>query len=359
VKIHLVTEASRLRDFVDEWEALADATSSPRSGGGFVTAWAEHMMDPDTELRVWIATEGQRVLGVLPFVAEPMPRGRVRLVAPSTNLMYGTVPIAHPERAAEVVQALVDEFVQQTDLVNIATLEWLPEGSPWTATFRDRLDGPEWVVAATRNYVSSATTIGNGVQAWLNERSTEFRRTVRRRARRYEEEGFRRITTEDPVEIVRRLPRLREFYVSTQQKWAQGEGYRFDDSMIRTLETAIAYCPRGRVALSVVERDDLLIGAQLALRAGRTMSCWIIGHDAAWSRFGPGIAALVEAFDAGARCGITLADFGGGDEPYKNDLHGGDSAVPMQSVTWCRPRLARMLSLESPSPSSATSRADT
>ena len=128
VKIHLVTEASRLRDFVDEWETLADATSSPRSGGGFVTAWAEHMMDPDAELRVWIATEGQRVLGVLPFVAEPMPRGRVRLVTPSTNLMYGTVPIAHPDRAAEVVPALVDEFAREADPVNMATLYWLPRG---------------------------------------------------------------------------------------------------------------------------------------------------------------------------------------------------------------------------------------
>jgi CelD/BcsL family acetyltransferase involved in cellulose biosynthesis len=358
VKIHLVTEASRLRDFVDEWEALADATSSPRSGGGFVTAWAEHMMDPDAELRVWIATEGQRVLGVLPFVAEPMPRGRVRLVAPSTDLMYGTVPIAHPDRAADVVPAVVNEFVQQTDLVNIATLEWLPKGSPWTAAFRDRLDGPEWVIAAVRSYLSSATNIANGMQAWLGTRSTKFRGEVRRRVRRSEEEGFRHFTLEDPAEIARRLPRLREFYLARQRTWAKGEGYRFDDSMLRTLETAMVYCPRGRIALSVVERDDLLIGAQLVLRAGSTLSCWLIGYDAAWSRFGPGIAAIVEAFDAGARCGIMLADFGGGDEPYKDDLRDSDSAVPMQSVTWCRPRLARMLSLESPSPPGATSGAE-
>jgi CelD/BcsL family acetyltransferase involved in cellulose biosynthesis len=358
VKIHLVTEASRLRDFVDEWETLADATSSPRSGGGFVTAWAEHMMDPDAELRVWIATEGQRVLGVLPFVAEPMPRGRVRLVTPSTNLMYGTVPIAHPDRAAEVVPALVDEFAREADPVNMATLYLLPEGSPWSAAFRDRLDGAEWVIAAAPSYASTAISIANGVQAWLDERSTEFRRTVRRRARRYEEEGFRRVTHEDPAEIVPRLPRLREFYLATQQKWAQGEGYRFDDSMLRTLDTAMMCCPRGRVALSVVERDDLLIGAQLVLRAGSTLSCWITGYDSAWSRFGPGIAALLEAFDAGARSGITLADLGEGDERYKNDLHDGASAVRLESVTWCRKRLAGMLSAEPPSPSSATSGAD-
>ena len=151
---------------------------------------------------------------------------------------------------------------------------------------------------------------------------------------------------------------LREFYLAKQRTWAQGEGYEFDDAMLRTIENAMAYCPRGRFALSVVERDDMLIGAQLALRAGSTLSCWIIGYDAAWSRFGPGIAAVVEAFDSGARSGIMLADLGVGDETYKNDLHDGDSVVPLESVTWCRPRLARMLSPESPSAPGATSRAD-
>jgi CelD/BcsL family acetyltransferase involved in cellulose biosynthesis len=251
----------------------------------------------------------------------------------------------------------VDEFAQQTDLVNIATLEWLPEGSPWIAAFGDRLDGPEWVMAP-RSYLSSVTNIANGMQAWLGTRSTKLRGEVRRRVRRSQEEGFRHVTLEDPAEIALRLPRLREFYLAKQRTWGKGEGYRFDDSMLRTLETAMVYCPRGRVALSVVERGDLLIGAQLVLRAGSTMSCWIIGYDAQWSRFGPGIAAAVEAFDAGARSGIMLADFGGGDEPYKMDLRDGDSSVPMQSVTWCRPRFARMLSPESPSVPGAASGAD-
>jgi CelD/BcsL family acetyltransferase involved in cellulose biosynthesis len=345
VDIELVTDAARLRDYVDGWEALADATSSPRAGGGLVAAWAEHMMDPDAELRVWIATEGSRVLGVLPFVAEPMPRGRVRLVAPSTNLIYGIVPIAHPDRAAEVVPAVVDECARQGESVNMATLYWLPEGSPWTAAFRDRLDGPEWFIA-TASYISPATTIANGVHAWLDERSSKFRKEVRRRARRYEEEGFRRATTEDPAEIARRLPRLREFYLATEH-WEQGEGYQFDDSMLRSLETAMAYCPHGRFAFSVVERDDLLIGAQLVLRAGRTMSCWMTGYDPEWSRFSPGIAAKLEAFDAGARAGIMLADLGVGDESYKDDLHDAGSAVPLETLTWCRPRLARMMTLES------------
>jgi CelD/BcsL family acetyltransferase involved in cellulose biosynthesis len=343
VEIALVTEAARLRDYVEGWEALADARSMPRAGGGLVTAWAEHMMDPDAELRVWIATEGPHVLGVLPFVAEPMPRG-VRLVAPSTNLIYGVVPIAEPDREAEIVGQLVDEFARHADGVQMATLYWLPAGSPWSAAFVERFEGPDWVIAAT-SYVSHATTIGNGVEAWLDERSKGFRKKVHRRSRRYEEEGFRRETIEDPTEIARRLPRLRQFYLGTEH-WAKGEGYQFDESMVRTIETAMAYCPQGRFALSVVERDDLLIGVELALRAGDTMSTWLTGYDAEWSRFSPGTAARLEAFDAGARSGIMLADLGVGDEAYKSDLHDGNSGLQLETVVWCRPRLARMMMLQ-------------
>ena len=160
----MVTEAARLRDYVEGWEALADARSTPRAGGGLVTAWAEHMMDPDAELRVWIATEGPRLLGVLPFVAEPMPRG-VRLVAPSTNLIYGVVPIAELDREAEIARRLVEEFARDADGVQMATLYWLPAGSPWSAAFAEMLEGPDWVIAAATSYVSPATTIGNGVSS--------------------------------------------------------------------------------------------------------------------------------------------------------------------------------------------------
>ena len=74
------------------------------------------------------------------------------------------------------------------------------------------------------------------------------------------------------------------------------------------------------------------------------MSCWMTGYDADWSRVGPGIAALVEALRAGAQDGCTIADLGVGDQPYKDEIQ--DAAFPLESMTWCRSRLARLLRLE-------------
>ena len=96
VDIELVTDVERLDHFVDGWETLVDEVAEPRAGGAIVAAWARHMMRPDVELRVWVATEGARVVGVLPLVAEPMGRGRERLLPATTDLMFGTVPIASP-----------------------------------------------------------------------------------------------------------------------------------------------------------------------------------------------------------------------------------------------------------------------
>jgi len=343
--IQLVTDVDGLEPYVDGWDALTDRVAEPRAAGTIVAAWARHMMAPDLELRVWMAIDGSEVVGVFPLVAEMMPRQRVRLSPPSTDMMYGTVPIAHPDRAREVAEAVADKFAEHSQPVDLVSIFWLPEGSPWTVAFGRRLTEPEWVTTTSARYDSPYTSIGgDGLDAWLGQRSRQFRREAGRRARRYEDQGFRSFTTVDRTEIMERLPRLQSFYVRRQQERG-GEGYRFDDEMIKAIETALEVSTPGRFRLSVLENDDMLIGASLTLRAGTRISGWITGYDPAWSRLGPGIAAILEALDAGARAGCEIADFGVGDQPYKEDLQ--DAAFPLESVTWCRPRLARLLQLAS------------
>jgi CelD/BcsL family acetyltransferase involved in cellulose biosynthesis len=343
--IELVTEVDRLQDHVAGWDALAQCTSQARGGGGIVAAWAAHMLPPDTELRVWVATEGTEVVGVLPFVAEAMPRGRFRLLPPTTDLMIGSVPMAHPDCAQQVADAVADDFVAHAEPVNMATIYWLPQGSPWSSALGRRLVEPDWVEAERTRYDSHYTSVPSGMDPWMAARDKVFRQGVGRRARRAEEEGFRLVTTEDPVEIMERLPRLQSFYVRSQEARG-GQGYRFDEDMIRTIETAQALSPAGRFALTVLENDDVVIGASLVLRAGTNMSCWLVGYDPEWSRFGPGVAALLESIAAGSRAGCDAADLGLGDHHYLRDFK--DACAPLESVTWCRPRLARLLQLGSP-----------
>jgi len=342
VDIELVTGADQLQQYVSSWEDLADRASQPRAGGAIVAAWARYMMNPDSELRVWIALDGSEVVGVLPFVAEKMARGRLRLLPPATDMLYGVVPIADPDRSSEVVAAVAEGFAAHIGQVDIASIFWLPEGSPWSLAFGNRLHQPEWVTIDPTRYPSYYTNVAEGIDAWLAQRSGDFRREVRRRARRCKEQGFRIYTTVDPAEISQRLPRLQTFYLRRKAERG-GEGYRFDDDMCRAFENALELSNPGCFGLSVLEREDLIIGMQLVLRAGARMTSWMTGYDPEpeWSRLGTGIATLLEALDAGARAGCEIVDLGVGDEPYKETFQ--DATCPLESVTWCRPRLARLL----------------
>ena len=138
-----------------------------------------------------------------------------------------------------MAEAIAEDFAGRAEQVDLASIFWLPEGSPWASAFGTRLADPDWVAMNMARYSSYFTNIGDGIEAWLGRRHTEFRRTVRRRARRCEEQGFRVHTTEDGPEIMQRLPQLQTFYVRRQEERG-GEGYRFDDDMVEAIGMAIA-----------------------------------------------------------------------------------------------------------------------
>jgi CelD/BcsL family acetyltransferase involved in cellulose biosynthesis len=346
VDIELVTDVDRLEELVPGWEALAGRVSEPRSCGAVVAGWARHMMSADAQLHIWVALDGPEVVGVLPFVTDPMARKRLRLFPPARDMMFGVVPIAHPDCARQVTEAIADDFVARAEAVDLASIYWLPEDSLWSGALGGRLAESGWVTADRTRYGSFATYVPAGMDAWMAARDKVFRQGVGRRARRAEEQGFRLHTTEDVAQIMERLDSLQAFYLRSQEGRA-GEGYRFDQDMARAIGRALALSPSGRFALSVLERDDALIGASLALRAGTVISCWLIGYEPEWSRFGPGVAALLESVAAGERAGYDTADLGLGDHHYLRDFK--DISVPLQSLTWCRPRLARLLQFGSSS----------
>jgi len=345
VDVELVTDVDLLQQYVSGWEGLADRVSQPRAGGAIVAGWAQHMMGPDSELRIWVALDHSEVVGVLPFVAEKMARGRLRLLPPATNMMYGVVPIAHPDCGSEVVEAIADDFAARSELVDLTSIFWLPEGSPWTDALGSRLGGSEWVATDTTHFTSYFTRVGVGIDAWLHQRSGKFRREVRRQARRFNEEGFRLFTAVEPGDIMEWLPQLRSLYVRRQEE-REGEGYEFAEGMSSAIATTLDLSARGHLALSGLQRDGMVIGAAMAAVAGTRMSGWLIAFDREWARFGPGIAVVLECLAAGARAGCDVADLGVGDQPYKDDFQ--DATFPLESVTWCRPRLARLLQLGSP-----------
>ena len=71
--------------------------------------------------------------------------------------MYGTVPIADPDSADEVIEAIAEDFAAQAQAVDLASIFWLPVGSPWAVAVGSRLADPEWVTTNMMRYSSFYT----------------------------------------------------------------------------------------------------------------------------------------------------------------------------------------------------------
>jgi CelD/BcsL family acetyltransferase involved in cellulose biosynthesis len=347
VDIELLTGPEEIARWAEGWNDLAEEVAQPRAGADLVAAWARHMMPSDSELRVWLGHEGGRVVGVLPLVAESLPQGRERLLPPATSLIYGIIPIARPDGALGIALALSRELAASAAAADVVTTYWTSPGSPWTEAFDRCLTGPEWVALDPAPYSSFYADIAEGFDAWLERRSYKFKKERRRCARRLDEEGFRTIVTTEPAEIVARLPLLKRVYQGRKESRG-GKGYRFDEKMIEAIAEAVSASARGRFLLVTVEReqDTQLIAAQLTLRAGDRSSAWLMGFDAQWSRYGPGIVALTGGVEGSAGEGSAIFDLGEGDQAYKRDLIDGE--YPLETRIWCRPRMARLLQPRSP-----------
>jgi CelD/BcsL family acetyltransferase involved in cellulose biosynthesis len=340
VDIELLTDPDGIGRWAKGWNDLAEEMAQPRAGVDLVVAWARHMLPSGSELRIWIATEGQKVVGVLPLVAEALPQGRERLLPPATTLIYGIIPIAQPKGEFDIALSLSRGLAASAAAADLVTTYWTAPGSPWTEAFNRCLMEPEWVALDASPYSSFYADIREGFEPWLERRPYKFKKERRRCGRRLEEEGFQTVSTTDSADIVERLPQVKRLYEGRKQARG-GSGYRFDDKMIGAITEAVTGSGAGRLCLVTIERDDLMIAAQLSLRAGDRTSAWIMGFDTAWSQYGPGIAALTGGIEASARAGSVIFDLGEGNQTYKRDLV--DSEYPLETRIWCRPRMARLL----------------
>jgi CelD/BcsL family acetyltransferase involved in cellulose biosynthesis len=78
---------------------------------------------------------------------------------------------------------------------------------------------------------------------------------------------------------------------------------------------------------SVLYADGKPISISLNLRRGHTISQWIAGFDPEYSRFSPGTLNMLAMFAEAAERGVEIADFGYGNDQYKQRFANGVHTV--------------------------------
>ncbi len=326
---------------VAEWDRMAVDAGMPYCAPGWLMAWWRHVAPHGARLRVVVAREGDRLVGVAPFYAAPWRGGLWTWSPLATDLSSRIEPLAEPEAVQEIARALAAGAPPPARI----DLDGVPAGSMWPATLRCAGPGgsPAWHFREPAVPAPVLPLAGGTVDEWLGTRSSNFRQQMRRARRKLEKDGgvFRVAGT--PEEIERDLVHFERLH-NARWDWRGGSSALPPGALGMLAAAGRALGPE-RFHLVSLEIDGKVVNSQLFLSAGGEISYWNGGFDDEFASYTPSLVGLVEAIRMGLERGCTRFDLGPGAQEYKNRFTDQQDEVVWQSLIPRGPRygLARGL----------------
>lgn len=290
-------------------------------------AFWRHAAAPGAQLRVVAVHDGDELVGIAPFVAEPRGGGRIDLRMLG-GAMPRTGPLARPGREWDAAAAVAEALAGARPHADVIALESGPVATHWPVALSERWPGA--VRPAVRRYYvqdSHVVSLADGSpDAWLAGKSSHFRKRMRKLRREVEAAGgaTRMSTPEtlrDDVAIFMRLHAAR---------W---EG-RASEIVAREAQLAYVYEEVGRAhaadarfRLYILELHGEPVAAELLAAAGGEVASINGGWDERHADLGVSNACMLHAIeDAFARSDRRL-DWGPGDQLFKRRFADGNDPV--------------------------------
>ena len=316
----LVTAKDALEPLSPEWDALAVACDRPQMAPGVVLAWWRHVAPADARPRVVAVRDGGRLIGLAPFYVEPSARRlRVDYRLPGVELCAGLAPLAVPGREREVAKAIGARLACATPRPDLIALEGLPTAAPWADALRSAWpESRRPVLHCYQQCGSPVVTLRQpSFDAWLADKSANFRGQMRRLHRKFEAAGgttrlAAAATLDDDVAAFARLHAGR--WEGRGRSSLAQLGARLPAMLSDAGRTLV---PSGRFRLRVLELDGEPISAQLFLVAGGTVLYVNGGWDERHAALKPSMLGLLYTVEAAFATGERRIDLGVGEQPYK------------------------------------------
>lgn len=315
---------------LQHWDRLAVASWRPLSAPAMVRAWWEHMRPADAELRLIAVWEGDELAGLAPLVRV----GR-RYSWAGGQVMSGE-PLARPGREQALAEAVAAELTTTGPRPVSIELETF-ESSPSWSTLLCRAWPKPRMLLDRRHRVVSVPRVDldeDGFDGWMRDRTSKFRRDIKRRRRRLEEAGGSlRITDlsslrDDVAELLRlHLDRQREESVfglpgATEMLVATGE----------------ALLPEGRFRLVCVDFDGKMIGGLLLYAAGPLWSAFVSGFDDEFAVYSPNLVSILRVIEEIGESGERCLSLGAGGQSYKYRFATGEEELARHYLVPVAPR---------------------
>lgn len=332
VTVQIVEDEAGLELIRDEWDRLAVACRRPGSRADLLIAWWRHLAPRDALTRVVLVREDGRLIGLAPFLVSRAALGisRARLFGtPSMPQRLGILCLpAHAERVAgAVASALAGSdprpAVIDLDRVNAADPVVPLLARRWPAALGARLHQPLRVPAPVLSLGAG------GFEEWLDGKSRNFRKELRRTRRGLERRGARIAPVHDPERLDRAIDAFRRLH---GRHWGGRSSLWSPPACAMLREAGRGLIGSGGMRVFTVEAQGEIVAVEILFAAGGEVASWNTGWDPAWAGERVSMAALFAAIEDCFERGDTRLDLGEGTQPYKLRLADGDDPVAWATV---------------------------
>ena len=288
----VVESLEQLAPLRDQWNRLCLAADhrTPFLSYAWISAWLEHRLRADESWFCVLAFEGERLLGVLPLVATPLPLAagrRVVLRAPVDGHGIAGDALCARGREPELLGALFAAAARHRPDHLCIDLSRVLEGSGTLTAWGNGLGGVR----------TTLRPLGRGAYLPIRGRFEDYRAGL---------SGNFRSNLNKAANKLARLPGVRERFLGGEEaspellpQFIEVEARSWkgqDGNAIRKSPAAVAFyttlCERlaeaGWLEWHLLEADGRTLAANLAVRMGGTVYVWKLGYDEGYARCSPG-----------------------------------------------------------------------
>jgi CelD/BcsL family acetyltransferase involved in cellulose biosynthesis len=310
-------------EILGAWDRLAIDRGRPYCAPGWMLGWGAPS-GGESEPRIGVVREGERVIGLLPLAGRRPPSGEgARYELLGSGIGYRIEPLAASGRQRAVAGAAAEMLGSLSPALGVLSLDGIDAESGWGEALAAELPGGANLTRRRTLYAPFLEIAGAATyEEWLESRGGHFRKRAAADRRRFLGAGRLEIAS-SAAELERAIGAFVSLHLA---RWRGRSHLDFPSMAERLLAVGERLGPeRLRASLAVIGGE--IVSVDLFVHAGEVAASWNGGWLEAHSALRPGWQTLTNGIEDAIERGVREIDLGPGEHPWKRRLATRDGSV--------------------------------